>query len=155
MAAKLSLKLEYHSPFVSIALHSSLKGYSMAWTINKQFGLDLERTKDFRFLINQNEVGFAIYGYYCHRFRMNFFLVENKNPEGIVINRHPVPDFLLLIWKKSEFFDVGMFQKELKKCPGLQATYIMDEKLEQKNQAFFHDLELFLEGTPQEVFTLK
>ena len=77
---------------------------------------------------------------------MNFFLLENKNPEGIIISKTPSPDFLLLIWNKSEYFDLEMFQRELKKCQGLQAAYHLDGKLEGKNSAFFHDLEFFLEG---------
>ncbi len=149
MPAKHSLKLEYQSPFVTLALHGNLKGYRLAWTLNNKFDLDLERSKDFPYVINEKEVCFAIYGYYCSKFRMNFFLLENKNPEGAIICEAPAPDFLLLIWNKSEFFDVVMFQRELKKCRGLQAAYRLDSKLEVKNSAFFHDLEFFLEGAEQ------
>jgi len=146
MPAKLSLKLDYKSPFVTFILFGNQKGYRTAWMLNKQLGVEFERINDFKHGVGPSELEFVLYGYYCNKFRMNFFLLENKTIGGAIINQPPVPDYLLLIWNKSEFFDIEKFLKEVRKSPGLQAAFHLDKKIEQKHCSFFHDLEFFLEG---------
>jgi len=146
MSAKLSLKLDYKSPFVSLLLYGNQSGHRMAWLLNKQLGFDLERINDFKSFENETEATFGLYKYYCHKFNMNFFLLENKNTTGTIIGKAPTPDYLLLIWNKSEFFDVNKFLKQVRQGPGLQAAVLLEKKKEEKLSVFFHDLEYFLES---------
>ena len=149
MPPKLSLKIEYKSPFVTLLMFVNQKGYRTAWMLNKHLDFELERIRDFEYFIDDNEAAFGLYKYFCNKYRMNFFLLENKNEKGAIINSKPAPDYLLLIWNKSDFFDIDSFIKTLKKNSALQAVVCLDAKMEQKHQAFFHDLEFFLEGNEE------
>jgi len=146
MKAKFSLKLDYQSPFCTFLVYSNQKDYRLAWLLGQQVGLDLERIGDF-VLDPQNEQPscFPLFKYYCNKYRMNFFLLANKSESRVIVEGTPAADYLFLIWKVSEFFDLAKFFGELKRNQGIQALIKLEGKKEEKHRAFFHDLEFFLE----------
>ena len=121
----------------------------MAWLLNKHLDFGFERINDFKSFENETEETFVLYKYYCHKYKMNFFLLENKNATRTIIGKAPAPDYLLLIWNKSDFFDVGKFLKQVRQGPGLQAAVLLEKKKEETLSTFFHDLEYFLESNEE------
>ncbi|MBW6499457.1 MAG: IPExxxVDY family protein [Bacteroidales bacterium] len=145
MAKKIALKLGYESPFTVYSVFSIQKDYRLAWLLNQALGFELERIGDFTHYFSETRpAAFSLFSYHYQQYRMQVFLLSNKSPEGPILSESPVPDFLLLFWNLSEIFDLGQFQKDLRKISQVQTIIEVSEKTQRKHEAFFYDLEYFL-----------
>ncbi len=145
MAKKIALKLGYESPFTVFSVFSTQKDYRLAWLLNQGLGFELERIGDFTHHFSETkQAAFSLFQYHYQQYRMQVFLLSNKSSEGPILSETPVPDFLLLFWNMSDFFDLKQFQKDLRKISQVQTIIEVSEKTQRKHEAFFYDLEYFL-----------
>lgn len=145
MAKKIALKLGYESPFTVFSVFSTQKDYRLAWLLNQGLGFELERIGDFTHHFSETkQASFSLFQYHYQQYRMQVFLLSNKSSEGPILSETPVPDFLLLFWNMSDFFDLKQFQKDLRKISQVQTIIEVSEKTQRKHEAFFYDLEYFL-----------
>ena len=145
MAKKIALKLGYESPFAVYSIFSTQRDYRIAWLLNEQLGLQLERIKDYSHQVADSKTStFPLFCFDYQQYRMHVFLLGNKSSEGSIIGENPVPDYLLLLLNPSEFFDQKEFLKNLRKVQQIQTVISLNEKVLKKHETFFYDLEYFL-----------
>lgn len=145
MAKKIALKLGYKSPFTVFSVFCTQKDYRLAWLLNQALGFELERITDLTLFFSEtNPADFSLFSYNYQHYRMQVFLLSNKSTEGPIIGEPPVPDYLLLLWNKSDFFDLNEFQKDIRKLSQIQTIVGLSDKVQRKHEAFFYDFEYFL-----------
>ncbi len=145
MAKKIALKLGYESPFTVFSVFSTQKDYRLAWLLNQKLGFELERISDFTLYFSEtNPAAFSLFSYNYQQYRMQIFLLSNKSTEGHIMGEVPVPDYLLLFWNMSDFFDLKQFQQDIRKLSQIQTIVGLSDKVQRKHEAFFYDLEYFL-----------
>lgn len=145
MAKKIALKLGYEPPFSVFSIFSTQKDYRLAWLLNKNLGLELERINDYTHRFSETKtINFPLFSFDYQQLRTLMFLLRNKSSEGSIIADNPAPDFLLLLMNASEYFCQKEFIKNLLKIKQIQAAVCLNENGLKKHETFFYDLECFL-----------
>ena len=145
MPKKIAFKLGYESPFTVYSVFSTQKDYRLAWLINQHLEIELKRIGDYSHSFSENKAGtFSLFHFHYEAYRMQLFLLGNKCSEGSIISENPVPDFLILFWNLSGFYDLKEFQKGMRKIQQVQTIAALSEKAQHKYEDFFYSLEYFL-----------
>ena len=145
MTKKISFNLGYQSPFAVFSLYSNQKDYRLAWLLNKNLGFELERLLDYTHSFSEGKTAkLSLFGFNYKEYRMFLMLIGNKSENGSIIAETPVPDYLLLFWNMSDFFNTHSFQQNIRKIQQIQTISGLNEKQMKKHEAFFYDFELFL-----------
>ena len=145
MTKKISFNLGYQSPFAVFSLYSNQKDYRLAWLLNKNLGFELERLLDYTHSFSEGKTAkLSLFGFNYKEYRMFLMLIGNKSENGSIIAETPVPDYLLLFWNMSDFFNTHSFQQNIRKIQQIQTISGLSEKQMKKHEAFFYDFELFL-----------
>lgn len=145
MTKKIALKLGYESPFTVFSVFTTQKDYRLAWLMNQQLGIEFKRIGDYSHCFSESQkADYPLYHFHYQEYRMQMFLLGNKSTEGPIITETPVPDFLVLFWNVSGFFDLKQFHKDVRKIQQVQTMAPLDKKAQLKYEDFFYDLEYFL-----------
>lgn len=141
--AKNKLQVTYDFDFLLLALNANVKPYKLAWSLNKELGLNLIMTENI-------EIGFvegkslSIQNYIDSDEFQTVRLIRNRaeDTEG-AYNAYLLPelknfDYLLLLENETNSFDENAFITEIKQIPFVQfITKINAQTLKSKDNLIF------------------
>ena len=144
---KLVLDTFIETNFELLAIHCSLEPYRMAYFMNKQLGLKLQRIQDVEIFTNNVQIEIPLYHYFDALRETDFFLVANKYKsqskvsskidlfgetrdqfkEEALINEHRSADYFLKIEDDViESIPLKKFLSEINQLKHVVATYKVD-----------------------------
>ena len=132
---KTYLKLSLDLDFVLIAITSSLKDYILCHQINKSLEFDFEKTDDHEVYYHLDEppISFSRFYYYVEQSEVEYYLVNNRNPEGFLIPEMNKVDFFMIIHQYIDKEDLEFILTRLNKLSDIQvAAQISPLKLKSK-----------------------
>ena len=132
---KTYLKLSLDLDFVLIAITASLKDYILCHKINKSLEFDFEKTDDHEVYYNIDEppLSFSRFYYFVEQGEIEYYLVNNRNPEGFLIPEMNKVDFFIIIHQYIDKEDLNFILTRLNKLPDIQvAAQISPLKLKSK-----------------------
>lgn len=132
---KTYLKLSLDLDFVLIAITASLKDYILCHKINKVLEFDFEKTDDHEVYYNVDEdpLSFSRFYYFVEQGEIEYYLVNNRNPEGFLIPEMNKVDFFIIIHQYIDKEDLNFILTRLNKLPDIQvAAQINPLKLKSK-----------------------
>lgn len=132
---KTYLKLSLDLDFVLIAITSSLKDYILCHQINKSLEFDFEKTDDHEVFYNVDAppISFSRFYYCVEESEVEYYLVNNRNPEGFLVPEMNKVDFFMVIHQYIDKEDLEFILTRLNKLPDIQvAAQISPLKLKSK-----------------------
>ncbi len=125
---KTYLKLSLDLDFVLIAITASLKDYILCHKINKTLEFDLEKTDDHEVYHNVDEapISFSRFYYFVEQGEIEYYLVNNRNPEGFLIPEMNKVDFFMVIHQYIDKEDLSFILSGLNKLPDIQVAAQID-----------------------------
>ncbi len=132
---KTYLKLSLDLDFVLIAITASLKDYILCHKINKSLEFDFEKTDDHEVYYNIDEppLSFSRFYYFVEQGEIEYYLVNNRNPEGFLIPEMNKVDFFIIIHQYIDKEDLNFILTRLNKLTDIQvAAQISPLKLKSK-----------------------
>ena len=154
MGKVLSLEYEYEHDYMLIGINSTLEEYRLAYLLNKNLNIKLERmSKDLDF--TNKECSFTIYGFDCDITFSSWAFINNKN---VAIRQTPDQSNLFLEESKTSFLiqekkKIDYFLKidgaiettqmqsildKIKTIKGVIASYVIDpQTLKSKDYLIF------------------
>lgn len=132
---KTYLKLSLDLDFVLIAVTAAVKDYVLCHRINNNMAFDFKRVEDHEVYhnIDEDPLSFSRYYYYVEQGEIEYYLVNNRNPEGFLIPEMNKVDFFILIHQYIDEEDLSFILTRLNKLPDIQvAAQISPAKLKSK-----------------------
>lgn len=132
---KTYLKLSLDLDFVLIAVTASVKDYVLCHRINNYLSFEFERADDHEVYhnIDEDPLAFSRYYYYVEQGEIEYYLVNNRNPEGFLIPEMNKVDFFIIIHQYIDEEDLNFILTRLNKLPDIQvAAKINPLKLKSK-----------------------
>lgn len=140
MSKKLSKNINYLEDYQMLAIVSHLKDYTLCYHINSDLKFDFIKYDDLVFATTPDaENNFSWYYYYDMISRTTYYLIGNKDENGILIQQQKTVDYFLLI-KDPISADISKFYANgLRKIPYITAVFDL-------NMENTKDLDLLLES---------
>jgi hypothetical protein len=119
---KKRLDIEFSFEFQLHGITTPLKGYKLAWEINRLVGSNLIRMEDYPV---QQKDGISLYLHFSHDTEINHFkLLKNKPQEeellkNLLVPEHPRFDYFLLSWGE-EAIPSNRLQEVLRNIPSVE-----------------------------------
>ncbi len=151
MTKKRKLSLEYVPEYTAIGIFTPRKDYRFCWLLNQKLNLDFKRIPDFwQKPYNQDDpIPFPIYFDETPELLLQYFLIVNKTPAGILFDKPNNLDLLFLLKNQSGQADPEEIIKSIKRISVVQAAYLLDGKLGKRAANIFYDLEMHIGSIPQ------
>ena len=125
---KTYLKLSLDFDFILLAITASLKDYVLCHHINTRLHFNFEKVEDHEVYFNIDEppLSFSKYFFYVEQGDNEYFMINNRNPEGFLIPEMNMVDFFLIIRQYLDKEDLNYILKGLNKLPGIQVAAKID-----------------------------
>ena len=125
---KTYLKLSLDFDFILLAITASLKDYVLCHHINTQLHFNFEKVEDHEVYFNIDEppLSFSKYFFYVEQGDNEYFIINNRNPEGFLIPEMNMVDFFLIIRQYLDKEDLNYILRGLNKLPGIQVAAKID-----------------------------
>ncbi len=114
--------------FELIAVSANVKGYRMAWLLNKALKIDFCRQRDFEFS-NPSAGRFSrheIYLFEDHLNYLDYVLISNKDTGAILIPELKAADFLLMIRGSNAPMHLDDIYLKVRNAPEIQTDFKVD-----------------------------
>lgn len=146
MAKKRKLVLEYVPDFKAFSLFTALKGYRLCWWLNKDMGLNMKRMPDFLHTPNKatQPTSFPVFFYQNPALLIQYFLLVNKSPQGVLFDQPKNMDFLFLVRNPVDHDHANEVVRYMKQTPNVQAVFPFDEKQDKQTINVLYDFEMFV-----------
>ncbi len=146
MAKKLKLDIGYTPEFRLTGIFSTQKNYRLCWLLNNHLKTDLRWLKDFPYVPykQEKESLFPLFYHASESLRTRYLLLANKSPDGLLLPSPKTLDYLFLSWHPDTHEDLQGLQSKIRRVPGVQAAYLLDDQLTARAREVLYDLELFL-----------
>lgn len=96
--AKFTLSIEQDYPYYLYGISSSLRGYRLAWNLNKAMGMRLERGQPLELSNKRREkVRYGCYTWLNEEWMASYRLIQNRMGGNVFIPEHPRADYLFLV----------------------------------------------------------
>ena len=137
--SKLVLELEYDFDFFLLGVSSHVANYRLAWGMNQQFELDLERVDDIDLSFGPHKKGkFSLYRFDDEESYTTFHLIANRCNVGYFIPELKQIDYFIQYWGPMSNKEMDNFKNELRKIPSvLTAIAINPKELKSRNNLLF------------------
>ena len=132
---KTYLKLSLDLDFVLIAITAPLKDYILCHKINNSLEFDFEKVDDHEvyYNIDDDPLSFSKFYYFVEQGEIEYYLVNNRNPEGFLIPEMNKVDYFIVIHQYIDKEDLNFILTRLNKLPDIQvAARINPLKLKSK-----------------------
>jgi hypothetical protein len=132
---KTYLKLSLDLDFVLIAVTAAVKDYVLCHRINNNLSFEFERIEDHEVYhnIDEDPIAFSRYYYFVEQGEIEYYLVNNRNPEGFLVPEMKKVDFFIIIHQYVDNEDLNFILTRLNKLAGIQvAAQINPAKLKSK-----------------------
>ncbi|RZK59136.1 MAG: IPExxxVDY family protein [Pedobacter sp.] len=125
---KTYLKLSLDLDFVLIAITAAVKDYILCHKINKSLEFEFEKTDDHEVYYNIDEapLSFSRFYYFVEQGEIEYYLVNNRNPEGFLIPEMNKVDFFIIIQQYVDKEDLNFILTRLNKLPDIQVAAQID-----------------------------
>ncbi len=125
---KTYLKLSLDFDFLLVAITASLKDYVLCHHINTKLNFNFEKTDDHEvyFNIDESPLCFSKYFFYVEEGDNEYFLINNRNPEGFLIPEMNKVDFFMIIRQYIDQEDFSEILVKLNKLPDIQVAAKID-----------------------------
>lgn len=101
--AKFTLDIKDEYPYTLLGINTSLKGYRLAWNLNKNLDLRLQREDPLDSVNKLKErVTFSFFTFIDQDRNAAYRLVENRSGGNLFIPEQPRCDYLLIVDHASE-----------------------------------------------------
>jgi len=137
---KNKLEISYSYDFELIGLTSSIKGYRLAWELNKALATRFVKQPDL--IIHINQKNRLSYSHFLHETPLNTLrLFRNKPNEqdlakNFLVQEHTHFDFILMA--QGEEKDSNRLQEELRRIPSIEwVAFLPLEALKSKDNFIF------------------
>ncbi|WP_420387510.1 IPExxxVDY family protein [Roseivirga sp.] len=141
--AKNKLQVSYDFDFLILALNANVKPYKLAWSINKELGLNLIMAENIEIGFNEKK-SLSILNYIDSDEFRTVRLIKNRAEETEeAFNAYLLPelknfDYFLLLENETNTFDENAFISEIKQIPFVQfTTKINAQTLKSKDNLIF------------------
>ena len=138
---KSRLDIEYTYDFELLGLISSVKGYRLAWEINKLLGVRLIKVPDL--VIRQKNKSDLSYSYFASGGMANCIkLFRNKSNETDTVKNLLIPEFphldYILMTEGEEHMEINRLQELLNNIPSIElVAFLPLATLKSKNNFIF------------------
>ena len=137
---KKRLEIDYSYDFELLGVISSIKGYRLAWQINRQLNVRLIKQADL--VIHLKNKATCTYVYFAHDATVNKLkLFRNKPNEPDHLKNFLVPEFPHLdyiLMAQGEDLNSNRLQEELRKIPSVElAAFIPLDTLKSRENFIF------------------
>lgn len=132
---KTYLKLSLDLDFILIAITASLKDYVLCHKINTSLGFNFGKINDHEVYFNIDEpaLAFSKYHFAASEEGNEYFIVNNRNPEGFLIPEMNKVDYFLVVHHYIDEEDLSSLLKGLNQLTDIQlATQIDPLKLKSR-----------------------
>lgn len=141
--AKNKLQVSYDFDFLLLALNSNVKGYKLAWALNKELGLNLLKSDNIELYFNEHK-SLSIQNFTDVTEFQQVRLIKNRaeDVDG-AFNAFLLPelknfDYLILLENESITFNENVFISEIKEIPFVQfVSKINTKSLKSKDNLIF------------------
>lgn len=125
---KTYLKLSLDLDFVLIAITASLKDYVLCHKINTNLAYEFYKIDDHEVFFNTDEepLTFSKYYFFVEEGEVEYYIVNNRNPEGFLIPEMNKVDFFMIIQQYISKEDVTVMLSKLNKIPEIQVAAQID-----------------------------
>jgi hypothetical protein len=125
---KTYLKLSLDFDFILLAITASLKDYVLCHHINTKLYFNFEKIDDHEVYFNIDEppLVFSKYFFYVEEGDNEYFLINNRNPEGFLIPEMNKVDFFMIIRQYIDQEDLSNIISRLNKIPDIQVAAKID-----------------------------
>ena len=141
--AKNKLQVTYDFDFLLLALNASVKPYKLAWSLNKELGLNLVKNENIEIGFNEQK-SLSIQNFLDSSEFQTVRLIRNRAEDmNEAFNAFLLPelknfDYLLLLENETNSFDENVFISEIKQIPFVQfITRINTQSLKSKDNLIF------------------
>lgn len=150
MTKKRKLNLDFDPEFTAIGIFTPRKDHRFCWLLNQNLSLDFKRLPDFLYKpYNQDDaIPFPIYFDETPALLLQYYLLVNKTPSGILFDKPKNLDLLFLLRNNSGQADPEEIISAIKRISMVQAAFLLDEKLGKRASNIFYDLEIHLGSIP-------
>ncbi|GAB4132915.1 MAG: hypothetical protein Fur0041_04660 [Bacteroidia bacterium] len=95
---KLKLEIEYDYDFILIGISCHEKPYRLAWAVNNELGITLERSELLSISLKKNEApsGFVNFNFEHPDHEVSYTLVQNRSETGMLIPELSQADYFLI-----------------------------------------------------------
>ncbi|NVJ46137.1 MAG: IPExxxVDY family protein [Cytophagia bacterium] len=141
--AKNKLQVTYDFDFLLLALNASVKPYKLAWSLNKDLGLNLIKSENIEIGFNEQK-SLSIQNFIDSSEFQTVRLIRNRAEDtNGAFNAFLLPelknfDYLLLLENETNTFNENAFISEIKQIPFVQfITRIDTQSLKSKDNLIF------------------
>lgn len=144
MAKKYTLDSQAEEEFHILGIATQLKDYRLCHQLNKNLYLEFEKIDDLKAeLSSPNSAGnFSCYRYQNPENFIDFFLLANKGPDGILLPDLRQADYFLVALGPFSRESQDRFLKTTKKITGVLAAFPIDIPKLKNIQSFLTELQM-------------
>jgi len=144
MAKKFTLDSQAEEEFHILGIATQLKDYRLCHQLNKNLYLEFEKIDDLKAELSSPDMlgNFSFYRYQNPENFIDFFLIANKSPDGVLLPDLRQADFFLVAHGPFSRESQDRFLKTTKKLTGVLAAFRIDISKPKKIDTFLTELEL-------------
>ncbi len=151
MTKKIKLEVKYESDFEVLGLFSSLSDYRLCWFINNSLGINLSRKTDITLTPFKSDKleSFSFFNYGDNELMVNYYLLNNRKGQNILLPEPKKLDYLLLLKAKDFRIDINEIVTKLRGVSQIATAVWFKQPEEVKNlDRLLYDLEMALVEKP-------
>ena len=129
-----------------IGINSQLKDYRLAFFLNKDTGLSLNRMNDLPVYAEKEDLLPEYPLYYCHQpnQRAHFYLLGNNHAVTKIIPAYKQADFLLMVRGQLEPENIINLTQSIRKINGVQLVFNIELSKVKNLEGIMSDIELHM-----------
>ncbi len=127
-----------------VGITTTLEDYRMAYFINKETPIKLERLDDLPVFDEKlkDTVGFTLYSWHDEDQRLGYYLISNEHEQGKLISLYPHANYFLLIKGRRNDVKSKNLLTSLRKLPLVSFVFMADIAKIKELNGILYDLEL-------------
>ena len=143
---KLISKPSTYPDLAIIGINSQLKDYRLAFYLNKDTDLSLNRLNDLPVYAEKEDLLPEYPLFYCHRpnQRAHFYLLGNNHVAAKIIPVYKQADFLLMVCGQFEPENITDLTQNIRKINGVQLVFNIDLLKVKNLEGIMTDIELHM-----------
>ncbi len=143
---KLISKTPSYPDIAIIGINSQLKDYRLAFFLNKDIDLSLNRLNDLPVFAEKENLTPEYPLFYCHQpdNRAHFFLMGNNHAVSKIIPVYKQADYLLMVRGQFELENITSLTQNIRKINGVQLVFNLDLSKVKNLEGIMTDIELHM-----------
>lgn len=145
---KLISKTPSYTDIAIIGINSQLRDYRLAFFLNKDIDLSLNRLNDLPVFAEKENLLPEYPLFYCHQpsQRAHFYLLGNNHVTSKIIPVYKQADYLLMVRGQFELENITSLTQNIRKISGVQLVFNLDLSKVKNLEGIMTDIELHMMG---------